>query len=366
MGVQVTQVDATRNQSTALFSLKRIFIFDNRFSSGGGVYKNTTAGVQTLQAGMFVARATGTYETASIAFSATPLSAGQTIIIGGLIYTCFFSTQSSVAFSATPLSAGQTIIIGGLTYTSTGATTQAQLAAAFASLADGATTGPGTGTGTYTGALTGYSTGTVASGSTVIFFRTDKSTNTPVVQTGTGAAATITNSTPGATTQAQLAAAFSNLPAAATTGPGTATGKYTGTLSGYTSGPVTGGNTVVFESTVTGPISDLVQTGTGAAAVITITQGTSAIGDGLIPVTSSNLADIIGITAMNDSVDLAIDQELFINFGVKGGIDATQLILPAGVVLDTVVGNKTLKDILEAVGFHLDNSTVENTKYDNY
>lgn len=258
MGVQITQVDATKNQSTALFSLKRIFIFDNRFASGGGVYKNTTAGVQTLQAGMFVARAAGTYETASVAFSATPLAATETIIIAGL------------------------------TYTSTAATTQAQLAAAFANLAVGATTGAGTATGTYSG-----------------------------------------------------------------------------TLAGYTTGPVTGGNTVVFESTTTGTKTDLVQTGTGAAAAITIVQGTAAIADGLIPVTSANLANIIGITAMDNSVDLAINQELFINFGVKGGIDATQLILPSGVALDTVVGSKTLKDILEAIGFHLETTTVENTKYDN-
>lgn len=365
MGVQITQVDATRNQSTALFSLKRIFIFDNRFASGGGVYKNTTAGVQTLQAGMFVARAAGTYETASVAFSATPLTAGQTIIIAGLTYAAYYSTSSSVVFSATPLSAGQTIIIGGLTYTSTGATTRAQLAAAFASLADGATTGAGTATGTYSGALTGFSTGTVASGSTVVFTSTDKTTNNPAVQTGTGAAAAITNTNSGATTQAQLAAAFSNLLAGATTGPGTGTGSYSGALTGYTTGPALSG-TVVFESTVTGPVSDLVQTGTGAAATITIVQGTAVIADGLIPVTSSNLANIIGITAMDDSVDLAINQELFINFGVKGGIDATQLVLPSGVTLDTVVGSKTLKDVLEAIGFHLDNSTVENTKYDNY
>lgn len=256
MGVQITQVDATRNQSTALFSIKRIFIFDNRFS--GGAYKNTTAGVQTLQSGMFVARAAGTYELASIAFSATPLAAGETIIIAGL------------------------------TYTSTAATTTAQLAAAFANLAVGATTGAGT-----------------------------------------------------------------------------ATGAYSGTLAGYTTGAVTGGNTVLFTSTTTGTKTDLVQTGTGAAATITITQGTAAIADGLIPVTSSNLANIIGIAAMDSSVDLAINQELSINFGTQGTIDGTQLVLPSGVTLNTVVGAKTLKDVLEGIGFHVDTSTVENTKYDN-
>jgi len=102
---------------------------------------------------------------------------------------------SSVAFSATSLTAGQTVTLGGLTYTSTGTTTQAQLASAFASLANGAATGPGTGTGTYSGTLTGFATGTVTS-NTVVFTSTSVGVTTPVVQTGTGASAVITN-TPG-------------------------------------------------------------------------------------------------------------------------------------------------------------------------
>lgn len=102
---------------------------------------------------------------------------------------------SSVAFSATSLTAGQTITLAGLTYTSTGTTTQAQLAAAFASLAVGATTGAGTGTGTYSGTLTGFATGTVTS-NTVIFTATTVGpapAGYPVVKTGNGAAPVITS-----------------------------------------------------------------------------------------------------------------------------------------------------------------------------
>lgn len=99
---------------------------------------------------------------------------------------------SSVAFSATSLSAGQTVTLGGLTYTSTGVTTQAQLAAAFASLANGATTGAGTTTGTYSGTLAGFATGTVTA-NTVIFTSVTVGVTNPVVQTGTGASAVITN-----------------------------------------------------------------------------------------------------------------------------------------------------------------------------
>lgn len=99
---------------------------------------------------------------------------------------------ASVLFSATPLSAGQTVTLAGLTYTSTGATTQAQLAAAFANLANGATTGAGTGTGTYSGALTGYATGAVITSTTVVFTATTTGNQPNLTQSGTGAAATIT------------------------------------------------------------------------------------------------------------------------------------------------------------------------------
>eukprot|EP00697_Spironema_sp_BW2_P016218 gnl/Spiro4/7359_TR3854_c0_g1_i1.p1 gnl/Spiro4/7359_TR3854_c0_g1~~gnl/Spiro4/7359_TR3854_c0_g1_i1.p1 ORF type:complete len:648 (-),score=-116.84 gnl/Spiro4/7359_TR3854_c0_g1_i1:973-2916(-) len=137
----------------------------------------------------------GTNGSSSVAFSGTSLTYGQTVTLAGLTYTCLISTTSLASFSATSLTAGQTVTLGGLTYTSTGTTTQAQLAAAFASLANGATTGAGTGTGTYSGSLTGFNTGSVSS-NTVVF--TSVSTGPapagyPVVQTGTGPAATITN-----------------------------------------------------------------------------------------------------------------------------------------------------------------------------
>ena len=69
---------------------------------------------------------------------------------------------AAITFTAQGLTAGQSVTIGGLTYTATAAVTQAQLGAAFASLANGATTGAGTATGKYSGALTGWSTGAVA------------------------------------------------------------------------------------------------------------------------------------------------------------------------------------------------------------
>jgi len=76
------------------------------------------------------------------------------------------TTKSSAVTFATALTAGESVTFGGLTYTSTASTTTAQLAAAFAGLANGATTKSGINTGTYSGALTGFTTG-AASGSSV-------------------------------------------------------------------------------------------------------------------------------------------------------------------------------------------------------
>jgi flagellar hook-associated protein 2 len=73
---------------------------------------------------------------------------------------------SALAFG-TALTAGQTVTVGGLTYTSTGNTSTTELAAAFASLRNGATTGPSTALGAYTGTLSGFSTGP-ATNSTVV------------------------------------------------------------------------------------------------------------------------------------------------------------------------------------------------------
>lgn len=254
MGVQITQRGQTRNQSTADFLESHIFIFDNRYQTG--LLKNNTTGSLTFQSGIFVARAAGTYETATVTFVA--------------------------------LTTGQTMILGGLTYTSTGATTGAQLAAAFA-----------------------------------------------------------------------------NLDAGATTGAGTATGTYSGTLTGWATGPASGA-VVVFTALTPGNVSDLAATGTGTAPSIVIVQGTSATASGLIPVTSSNLANIVGIARIEGSVAVNPSESLQVNYCTHGTVDGNLVILPSGVTWNTVVStNFELLDIVEGLGIHVDLTSVENTKYDN-
>lgn len=156
--IYTNQRNATRNQSTVDYSIDNVFLYGNRYANG--ILVNNIGEELNAQSGILVVRNSGSFETASVKFSATSLSAGQTIIIAGL------------------------------TYTSTAVTTQAQLAVAFANLAVGATTGAGTATGTYSGALTGYSTGAVVSDDIVVFTASTVGNKTDLVQTGTGAAVT--------------------------------------------------------------------------------------------------------------------------------------------------------------------------------
>lgn len=89
------------------------------------------------------------------------------------------------------------------------------------------------------------------------------------------------------------------------------------------------------------------------------------VANGFIPVTVDNLADVIGISAIEGSVELAAGNDVNMNIGTKGTVDGNFLILPATVTLNTVVGEKTLNDVLEGLGFHVDTSSVENTKIEN-
>lgn len=255
MSIYATQRGATRNQSTVDYSLQNVFTYGNRY--GKGTFINNLGETLEAQDGILVVRNAGSFETATVKFNAAGLTAGQTQILAGL------------------------------TYTSTAVTTQAELAAAFANLAVGATTGAGTATGTYGGALTGYSTGAVLFDDTVVF----------------------TASTVGAKT-------------------------------------------------------DIADTGTGADPTITVVNGTSGVDEGFSPATSANLASIIGILKIDGTVTMLDADSVTANYAISGDIDAGLLIMPVGVTLDSIVSGKSLKDVLTALGFVL-NDVTEMTKFDN-
>jgi hypothetical protein len=104
------------------------------------------------------------------------------------------------------------------------------------------------------------------------------------------------------------------------------------------------------------------------AASINISKGILVVRDttvvnGLIPATTANLANVVGIADVDD-LTLAASATANISFGTKGTVNETLLVLPATVTLDTAVGSITLRDTLEKLGFHLE-ATVEHTKFDN-
>jgi hypothetical protein len=176
----------------------------------------------------------------------------------------------------------------------------------------------------------------------------------------------LTYTSTGATTASQLAAAFANLAVGATTGAGTATGSYSGTLTGYATGAVVGASldTVVFTASTVGNKTDLSATGTGTSPTFTIVGGTSGVDEGFSPATSATLANVIGILKIEGINSMANAASLNANYCVSGDIDASMLILPNGVTLDSMVGSKALKDVLTALGFVLNNVT-ECSKFDN-
>lgn len=243
MPIYANQRNATRNQSTVDYNTANIWLYGNRYQTG--VLVNNLGEELNAQDGILVVRNAGTFETATVDFG-------------------------------TALTAGQTMILGGLTYTSTGATTTAQLAAAFADLAAGATTGAGTATGAYSGTLTGWSTGSAQTG--------DK---------------------------------------------------------------------VVFTATAVGNVTNLAATGTGTAPTITTVAGTAGTQNGFSPATSANLADVIGILKIEGENTMANAATLNANYCIKGDIDTGLLVLPLGVNLNSIVGNKALRDILTDLGFIL-------------
>lgn len=177
----------------------------------------------------------------------------------------------------------------------------------------------------------------------------------------------LTYTSTGATTILELVAAFSNLAVGATTGAGTATGTYSGALTGYSTGDALENDKVVFTASTLGPKTNLALTGTGAvnSGIDSIINGTLGDADGIRLATAQDINDdlVIGILK-SDDIDLPDTEKIAVNYAISGDIDASLLILPDGVTLNSVVNSKTVKDLLTRLGFVLNNVT-ENSKFDN-
>jgi flagellin len=207
---------------------------------------------------------------------------------------------NTVTLGGAALAATNTFALNGLTFTSDAATTIAQVAAAFANVLSGETAAQVTARNTTSAALgkfsgtftAGFSTG--ASTTTTIVATSAAGNSTNIVATGavttqttavTTAAATevstvtvsraltqgesltvggLTYTATAANSIAQVAAAFASLSNGATTGAGTALGRYSGSLTDFTTGAGTGTTIVATSTTSLGPVTDLaISSGTG-------------------------------------------------------------------------------------------------------
>jgi S-layer protein len=176
---------------------KTISVTQKATSDASAAAADTAAAAVTQGAVTIVAAATTTDVT--VKQDATVAAGNATNKTGGVTET------ASVKFSA--LTAGQTLIIGGLTFTATAAMTANEAAAAFANLVQNAAfaapatiaagdtqSGAAAGKGVYTGVFTGYTSG-AANGDTVVFTSTVPNFNVvaDLANTGTGTAvATVT------------------------------------------------------------------------------------------------------------------------------------------------------------------------------
>ena len=84
----------------------------------------------------------------------------------------------------------------------------------------------------------------------------------------------------------------------------------------------------------------------------------------LVPAVSGTLGAIVGILAVGANVEMLDAAEIDTNMCISGDIDASLLVFPEGITLNTVVNDKLLKDVLTDLGFVLNNVT-ENSNLDN-
>ena len=349
-----------------------------------GIYKNVALGTDGAGTGALATvtiAADGTLGSIKITDSGTGYVAGNTITIptngsiggtgSGITLTAIASgnivggtdgaslaitkgasgaTTESNSVTFTGLTNGQTVTIGGLTFTANTTVSAANVAAAFASLANSVTTGPGTANGAYSGTLTGWTTSAITSGSTLTF--TSASANSDVTDlpnTGTlaarptvvktdGAAAAATESNvatfrdlvagesitiggltltaSGSILAGAVASAFGGL-SNGRTGNIVTNGSFSGTLSGWTTGAANGTAVTFTSATTNANVTDL--------AVVTNKVGTGTLGAtyNLALSDGTNLS-IKQITSKGDTAQYKVEVDRFAVFATLDGIPVGQ------------------------------------------
>jgi len=349
-----------------------------------GIYKNVALGTDGAGTGALATvtiAADGTLGSIKITDSGTGYVAGNTITIptngsiggtgSGITLTNIASgnvvggtdgaslaitkgasgaTTESNSVTFTGLTNGQTVTIGGLTFTANTTVSAANVAAAFASLANSATTGPGTANGAYSGTLTGWSTSAITSGSTLTFTSASASSDvTDLPNTGTlaarptvvktdGAAAAATESNvatfrdlvagesitiggltltaSGSILAGAVASAFGGL-SNGRTGNIVTNGSFSGTLSGWTTAAANGTAVTFTSATTNANVTDL--------AVVTNKVGTGTLGAtyNLALSDGTNLS-IKQITSKGDTAQYKVEVDRFAVFATLDGIPVGQ------------------------------------------
>lgn len=107
-----------------------------------------------------------------------------------------------------------------------------------------------------------------------------------------------------------------------------------------------------------------------AVADVTMEEGVLVMRDPantaqVLPIVlTADLAKCVGITAMNGEIVLTQNDSTNINFATEGDVDGAYIVFPEASTLATLVGDRSLKDLLTSLGFHILNVT-ENSKFDN-
>ncbi len=289
---------------------------------------------------------TGTADTTSVTVKE---SAPVTAVAGVAAVT----ESADVQFGS--MTAGQTFVLGGLTFTSTGATTAAQAAAAFASVANG---GVGTSAfGTFTGTLTGWSTAAVSNTDHVVFTSATANSNVAdLANTGAGAAlgaGGIVVTQGAAFVQGVMGVAAGNVTitdanSASTTAAGTIT-----SVSLENFGAATANSGALNTVTLAGKGASFTQTN-GALTTATVTAEalnlngvttTGAVTLGAVPKT----VNIVSGTAANSLNSLSATGATAVNISGDKALTLTSHAFDAAAVItSTSTGAVTISDALAA------------------
>jgi flagellar capping protein FliD len=147
------------------------------FANFSGAVSGYTTGLNGSQL-TFISTQPLTNVSPNITYSFTPASGSSTTFAAPVITEGgdYALATALLAFPTHGLNQGDSVTVGGLSFTASRAASSAEIASAFANLANGASTGSGTAYGSYSGAISGFSSGAVVNTNQVLFTQIDSGT----------------------------------------------------------------------------------------------------------------------------------------------------------------------------------------------